>query len=262
MRLRIVALAAAAAAMPAFGQNAPKQDTAAPPTSNRVVLSKGQTIQSAVANMAKAAGALAAVDPALNGRVSEATSKLPLEKGLDLIAKENRAQWRKVYLADAEIPRLADGTIDARRLSRMVMSVATVQTANIGVVDPTTGQMTVTSRAPESSPGMLEWAKTRKAVYVLYSPVETATVRTAGPGGDMLPPGGIEAFKNMTPEQRAQWMKDHGGVIVTSDMSPEERAQALQNLSPEERARIEEKMNQAGQSGGASVMIMRKETNQ
>lgn len=262
MSLKIIALAAFAAAVPAFGQNGPKQDTAAPPASNKVILSKGQTIQSAVANMAKAAGVLAAVDPALNGRVSEATSKLPLEKGLDLIAKENRAQWRKAYLSDAEIPRNADGTIDARRLSRMVMNVAAVQTANIGVVDPATGQMTVTSRAPESSPGMQEWAKTRKAVYVLYSPVETSTIRTTGPAGDILPPGGIDALKNMTPEQRAQWMRDHGGVFVSSDMSPEERAQALQNLPPDERARIEEKMNQAGQNGGASVMIMRKETNQ
>lgn len=252
---RIIVLAAAAMMPAAMAQNSPKLETAAP--SNTVVVSKGQTIQTAVAAMAKAAGALAAVDPGINGRVSEATSRLTLERGLDAIAQANHAIWRKVYLADKEIPRLADGSVDARGLKRIVDSVSEPAVSNVGIVDPAKGQITVVTRAAASAPEMAEWTKSHKAVYLLYLPGPTPVVRM---GGDMMPPGGIEAFNAMTPEQRAQWMKDHGGVIVTSDMSPEERAQALQNLPPDERARIEEKMNQTGQNGGKNVIIMRQDS--
>lgn len=252
------AIAIAGLVPAALAQTAQKRGDP-PPASNTVVVSKGQTIQSAVAGMAKAAGVLAAVDPNLNGRVSEATSKLALERGLDVIAQENHAIWRKVYLADKEIPRLADGTVDARALKRLVSNVSEPVTANIGVVNPSSGLLTVVTRAPEKSPDMAEWIKSRKPVYLLYVP---GPVQASGPAGDMMPPGGIEAFNAMTPQQRAQWMKDHGGVIVTSDMSPEERAQALQNLPPDERARIEDKMSQAGQNGAKSVMIFRQDSKQ
>jgi hypothetical protein len=208
--------------------------------------------------MAKAAGVLAAVDPNLNARVSEATSKLPIERGLDTIAKANHAQWRKVYLSAAAVPYSADGSVDARRLIRLIEGVAALKSADIGVVDPATGQMTVASRAPESSPAMREYAKTRKAVYLLYLP-GAVTAQSDG-SGNMLPPGGIEALNAMTPEQRAQWMKDHGGVIVTSDMSPDERTQALQNVPPDERARIQEKMDEAAKNGAKSVTIIQRQT--
>lgn len=251
---RILALAVAASLPAAFAQTTPTLE--APQSANKVIVSRGQTVSTAVAAMAKTAGAIVAVDPAINANVSATTARLPLEQGLDTIAKANHAMWRKVYLAEGEIPRLADHTIDARRLKRIVASLDNVTMPNIGLVDPATGQMTVVSRDLEASPSMREWAKTRKAVYILYLPGDEPTVRV---GGDMMPPGGLEAFKAMTPAQRAEWMKAHGGVIVTSDMSPEERALALQNLPPDERKNIEDKMNQAAQSGGKNVIVMQRQ---
>ncbi|HEY3412415.1 MAG TPA: hypothetical protein VGM51_05060 [Armatimonadota bacterium] len=253
---RLIVLAAAALMPAAYAQ--PKSAPEAPQPANKVIVTRGQTVATAVAAMAKAANAVAAVDPDINVNVSAATARLPLEQGLDTIAKANHAIWRKVYLPENEIPRLAGGAVDARRLKRIVASLDGVNMPNIGVVDPATGQMTVVSRDLEASPAMKEWAKTRKAVYLLYRQTESPA---AAPGllGDALPPGGLDALKAMTPEQRAQWMKDHGGVVVSSDMTPEQRAQALQSLPPEERARIEEKMNKAAQDGGKSMVIMQRQ---
>jgi hypothetical protein len=259
MDKRIVALLAMTVVSPgALGQNSPKKD-APTPEPTKVSVPRGQTIGATVAAMAKTAGTLAAVDPSLTGTVSAATAKLPIEKGLSLIAAENGAVWRKVYLSENEIPLAPDGSVDVRHLMRIVESVTPPTVTNVGVVDPATGQLSVLSRAAEGSPGMVEWAKTRKAVYLLYKPGKTAASRGAGSSEDMLPPGGIEAFKEMTPQERQDWMKAHGGIIVTSDMSSDERAQVLQTLSPDERARIEDKMNQAGQNGGHSVVIMKNE---
>lgn len=249
----VLALAVATLLPAAFAQNSPRVE--APEPANKIMVAPGQTVAAAVAAMAKAANAVVVVDPDISGIVSGATAKLPLEQGLDTIAKANHALWRKVYLAENEIPRLADHTIDTRRLKRIVASLDDVTMANIGVVNPATGQMTVVSRDIEASVSMREWAKTRKAVYLLYLPVvERATPVALPPPGDVLPPGGLDALKAMTPEQRSEWMKAHGAVVGSSEMTPEQRAQALQNLPPEERARIEEKMNQAGQNGGTIII--------
>jgi hypothetical protein len=208
--------------------------------------------------MAKAAGVLAAVDPAVSGRVSESTSKLSLEAGLNAIAKQYRAQWRKVYLTDAEIPKMPDGTVDARRLKRLVSAAAAAPPVNIGIVDPATGLMTVTYAAPETAAAMKDWAKTRKAVYLLYKPDGP---NTSNAMADTLPPGGIDALRAMTPDQRKQWMEAHGGVMVSSEMSPEERAAALSRLPADQRAEIEKKLQDAEANGGQFVMTMQHREN-
>ena len=248
-RAAVVALVSTIAVSGAFAQAEPPEDE----NPNRVIISAGTTVPLAVEGMAKAAGATVAVDPALTGRVSAATAKLPLEQGLTAIAQQNRAKWLKVYLDEKLLPRTADGKVDARRLKVIVEAATAAPAQTVGVVDPATGQMTVTSRAAETDPMMQAWAKGKSPVYLLYVPgaEPTPTPPTAGPGA--LPPGGIEALRQMTPEQRKQWMDQHGGVIITSDMTPEERAAMLNRLPPEERERMQQRLQQ----GGDQVMIYR-----
>ena len=260
MQNRILSAGLALALLPVASVSAQTAGQGATPAPienpNSVTITPGSSIAEAVAGMAAAAKATVVVDPALTGRVSAATAKLSLEAGLSAIAEQYRARWRKVYLDAKSVPRTSDGKVDARRLKAIVEAASAAPAQTVGVVDPATGQMTVTSRASEKSPAMVAWSKGQTPIYLLYLPGAVAAPPPPARPDAMLPPGGMEALRNMTPEQRKQWMDQNGGVVITSDMSQAERAALLQRLPPEERERIERRMQDTGDGG--QVVIMRK----
>jgi len=228
----------------AWAQTAPKP--AAEDNPNSVKLTKGPTVASAVAAMAKTVNARVIVDPAVTGSVPASMSELPLEQGLTAIASSKHATWRKVYLKDSDIPKKADGTIEVGKLKQMVELASLAPETSIGVVDPKDGRVITTNRTSVSSPSTQAWLKDRTALYVLYQP---SVVGGGVPGTDPVTDylavqrNSYAAFGKMTPEQRAQAMQQ--GMEEVINMDPQvmaqmarESMQALQNLSPEAKAKL------------------------
>jgi hypothetical protein len=239
MKLRMTLLMLAVGAS-AFAQNANSG-------TNKVVVSPGQPIAAAVAAMAKVAGAEAVVDPALVGTVSAATAKLPLEQGLTNIAAANHAQWRRVYLKEAEIPRTDKGAIDVPKLREIVEAASVAPKVSVGVFDPATGTIAMTNRVAATAPSTVEWLKPRKAIYLLYRPaiIGSALGITGDPVADYMATqkNGMASFLAMTPEQRSEAMK--AGIEMALNMDADamgqmmqQSMQAMQNLSPETKAKL------------------------
>jgi hypothetical protein len=217
----------------------------APAPANVVPISQGKTIAAAVADMATAADALAAVDPAITGNVSAVTAKLSLETGLASIATANHLEWRKVYLPAAQIPKNTDGTVDAVKLKAMVEAAVAVPQVTIGVVEPGKNTVAMTTRAVASAPATAAWLKDKTPVYLLYRP--TPAVRAAS--GDAIADylgaqkASLETYKNMTPEQRTAAAKQ--GLEMMMNMDPsmmgqmaQDSMKAMQSLTPDEKAKL------------------------
>jgi len=208
----------------AWAQTAPKPAEQDNP--NSVKLTKGPTVASAVAAMAKTANARVIVDPAVTGSVPASMSELPLEQGLTAIASSKHATWRKVYLKDSDIPKKADGTIEVGKLKQMVELASLAPETSIGVVDPKDGRVITTNRTSVSSPSTQAWLKDRTALYVLYQP---NVVGGGAPGTDPVTDylavqrNSYAAFGKMTPEQRAQAMQQ--GMEEVINMDPQVMAQ-------------------------------------
>ncbi|HEY3412416.1 MAG TPA: hypothetical protein VGM51_05065 [Armatimonadota bacterium] len=234
-------LAMMAVATGAFAQ------TAAPTGQNKVVISQGQPIAAVVATLAKAANVEAVVDPSITGNATPAVSKLTLEPALTSIATANHVQWRRVYLKEAEIPRDKDGKISVSKLRQMVEAVSAAPEISVGVFDPATGTIAMSTRTAAASPATQEWLKARKPVYLLYRPtiMGSAFGNSGDPVGDYLTTqrNSLDAFRNMTPEQRSQAMSQ--GIEQVLNMDPEAMGEmmqqsmaAVQNLSPEVKAKL------------------------
>ena len=234
-------LALLAVATGAFAQ------TTAPTAQNTAVISLGQPIATVVATLAKAANAEAVVDPAITGNANTAVSKMTLEAALTTIAAANHVQWRRVYLKEAEIPRDKDGKIAVGKLRQMVEAVSAAPEVSVGVFDPATATIAMSTRTAAASPATQEWLKARKAVYLLYRPtiMGSAFGNTGDPVGDYLTTqrNSLDAFRNMTPEQRSQAMGQ--GIDQVLNMDPDtmgemmsQSMQAMQNLSPETKAKL------------------------
>ena len=213
--------------------------------SSGVALSVGQTVEQAVAGMAKRAGAVVVVDPAITGDVSAATAKLPLEQGLSAIGQAQHAVWRKVYLKEAEIPVKTDKAIDVAKLKTMVEAASLAPKTTIGVVDPTTGEVAITTRTQATSPSTVEWLAARKAVYVLFRPATVGMGLSNDAVSDYLTTqkNSMETFRKMTPEQRSAATRQ--GIDMFLNMDPEvmgqmamESMQAMQSLSTEQKAKL------------------------
>lgn len=219
-----------------------------PANPNVVVVSAGKSIAQAAADWGAAANATVVVDPSLTGRVSAATAKLSLEAGLAAVAKAEKAQWQKAYLKPADIPKGADGKVDFLKLRSIVESASAVSSVSVGVLDPSTDTISMSTRVKANEPSTQEWLKGRQVIYVLYRP--TITDSSAGRAGadpvnDYLTTqrNTMEAFRNMTPEQRAEASRQ--GLRMMMDMDPDammqmarESMHALQQMTPEEKARM------------------------
>jgi hypothetical protein len=225
----------------AFAQTAP------PAAKNTVTITQGQPIATVVANLAKAAGAEAVVDPALTGNATPGVSKMTLEPALTSIATAQHVQWRRVYLKEAEIPRDKNAKIDFVKLRQMVEAVSAAPEVSVGVFDPASGTIAMTTRASATSPATQEWLKPRKVIYVLYRPtvMGSAFGNAGDPVGDYLTTqrNSLDAFRNMTPEQRGQAMSQ--GIEQVINMDPDvmgqmmqQSMQAMQTLSPEAKAKL------------------------
>lgn len=250
----------------AMAQNAPTRQTPganAEPKPNVVVLSQGKTIVQAAADWARAAGATVVVDPTLTGTVTPATAKLSLETGLAAVAKAEHAQWHKAYMKPADIPKTTNGQIDFNKLRAIVELASSVPNVAVGVLDPTTGALSMSTRAAASDARTQEWLKDKTAVYILYRPalVASAAGRT---GGDLVTDylttqkNSLEAFRSMTPEQRAEASRQ--GLAMVLDMDPQmmaqmarESMQALQSLTPEQKAKLMDMSMQMMSGGGGGA---------
>lgn len=230
----------------AFGAGAFAQ--AAPPAAtNTVVISQGQPISTLVANLARTANVEAVVDPAITGNATPSVAKLTLEPALTAIATANHVQWRRVYLKEAEIPRDKNGKIEFAKLRQMVEAVSAAPQVSVGVFDPATGTIAMTTRVAATSASTQEWLKPRRAVYLLYRPtIMGASLGMSGdPVGDYLTTqrNSLDAFRNMTPDQRSQAMSQ--GIEQVLNMDPDAMGEmmqqsmaAMQNLSPETKAKL------------------------
>lgn len=238
---RTAALVLMACGAAAFAQTAP------PTGQNKVTIAQGQPISTLVASLARAANVEAVVDPAITGNATPAASKLTLEPALTSIATANHVQWRRVYLKEAEIPRDKNGKIEFAKLRQMVEAVSAAPQVSVGVFDPATGTIAMTTRVAAASPDTQEWLKPRKAVYLLYRPtIMGASLGVGGdPVGDYLTTqrNSLDAFRNMTPDQRSQAMSQ--GIEQVLNMDPEAMGEmmqqsmaAMQNLSPETKAKL------------------------
>lgn len=237
-------------ALLAVGAGAFAQTTAppaAPTGQNKVLIAQGQPIATVVATLAKAANVEAVVDPAIKGNATPAVSKMTLEPALNSIAAANHVQWRRVYLKEAEIPRDKDGKITVAKLRQMVEAVSAAPEISVGVFDPATGTIAMSTRTAAASPATQDWLKARKAVYLLYRPtiMGSAFGNTGDPVGDYLTTqrNSLDAFRNMTADQRSQAMSQ--GIEQVLNMDPEvmgemmtQSMQAMQNLSPETKAKL------------------------
>jgi hypothetical protein len=223
-----------------------------------VPISQGKTIAAAVADMATAASALAAVDPAVTGNVSAVTAKLSLETGLASIATANHLEWRKVYLPAAQIPKNTDGSVDAVKLKAMVEAAVAVPQVTIGVVEPGRDTVAMTTRAVASAPATAAWLKDKTPVYLLYRP--TGAGANADPIANYLDgqKAAMETYKNMTPEQRQEVSRRSMEMMMKLDPSVmgdmmRDGMKAMQNLSPDEKAKLFDmgsQMMQQQQQGG------------
>jgi hypothetical protein len=229
-------------ALLAMGAAAVAQNAPVPATTNVVPISQGKPISAAVADMAKAANVLAAVDPQVTGNVSATTGKLSIEAGLAAIATANRVEWRKVYLAEGQIPRASDGTVDAVKLKAMVEAATAVPEVTIGVLDPAKNTVAMTTRAPAAAPGTATWLKDKTTVYLLYRP-------TAGKATDPITSyldgqkAALDMYKSMTPEQRAEVSRRGMEMVMKMDPATmssmmQDSMKAMQNLSAEEKAKL------------------------
>jgi hypothetical protein len=236
----------AALVMLALGAGAFSQ-TAPPAGENKVVLAQGQPIATLVANLARAANVEAVVDPAITGDATPAITKMSLEPALTAIAAANHVQWRRVYLKETEIPRDSKGKIDVAKLRQMVEAVSAAPQVSVGVFDPTTGTIAMTTRVAASAPSTQDWLKPRKAVYLLYRPtiMGSSLGNSGDPVGDYLTTqrNSLDAFRTMTADQRSQAMAQ--GIEQVLNMDPQamadmmqESMQAMQNLSPETKAKL------------------------
>ncbi len=239
----------------AMAQNAP------PANPNVVVVSQGKTIAQAAADWARSANATLVVDPTLTGKVTPATAKLPMEAGLAAVAKAEHAQWQKAYLKPSDIPKAADGTIDFIRLRTIVESASSVPNVSVGVLDPATGMISMSTRVAANEPSTKEWLKDREVVYILYRPAIIGSA-VGREGGDSVTDylttqrNSMETFRNMTPEQRAEASRQ--GISMFLDMDPEimmqmtrESMQAMQSLTAEQKAKLMDmSMKMMGGMGG------------
>lgn len=242
----------------ALGTATMAQNTTPPAqTGNVVTISQGKTIAAAAADWGKAANALVAVDPAVTGNVSAATAKLSLEAGLDAVAKAQRAEWRKVYLPAAQIPKNASGAVDAVKLKAMVEAAVAVPEVTIGVLNPDKNTVAMTTRAAAAAPGTAAWLKDKTAVYILYHP----TPGGASASGDLVAGymdaqrASFEAMKNMTPEQRTQAAKQGMELMMKADPAMmgqimRDSMRAMQQLPQEEQMKIMQMGMQMWQGGG------------
>ncbi|HEY3267416.1 MAG TPA: hypothetical protein VGM37_10845 [Armatimonadota bacterium] len=252
MRLT-VAVAVVLAGGAAFAQTAPAPDA------NKVTVAVGKSIEQAVADMAKAAGTIAVVDPAVSGKVSAQTAALSLEPGLTAIAAANHATWRKAWIKDTEIPRTPDGKLDAIRLRTIVEAASAVPAVTVGVLDPNAGQIAMTTRRPTADPATDKWLADKKTVYVLYRPSGLVPGQSASdPVSDYLATqkGSMDSFRNMTPDQRSEALRQ--GIEMMVNMDPgimqqmaRESMQAMQNLSPEAKQKLFD-MSMKMMGGGAN----------
>jgi len=247
-----LAIALLATGTAAVAQNAPAPAN----NTNVVTISQGKTISAAVADWAKSANALAAVDPAVTGNVSAAVAKLSLEPGLDAIAKANRVEWRKVYLPAAQVPKNADGTVDAVKLKALVEAAVAVPEVTIGVLDPEKNTVAMTTRAPAAAPGTAAWLKDKSTVYLLYRPTPAGAVAGSDPVAGYLDAQrtSFEAMKNMTPEQRADAARKGMELMMQADPAVmgqimRDSMQAMQNLTPEQKAKLFDMGSQMFQQG-------------
>lgn len=198
---------------------------------NTVTVARSISVAEAAGSLARAAGATVLVDPSLSGTVRDSVAKQPLEQGLASIAAQTKAQWRKFYMKDADIPRTKDGAVDLRKLVPMVEAASLAPPVSIGVVDPATGMLLSATRSPLTAPATQQWLQDRKAMYVLYRPVVSGSALGVA-GSDVVTDyyatqkGAMEAFMKMTPEQRRDAMKQ--GIEMFLNTDPEVMGQMMQ----------------------------------